>query len=318
MSYLSEFGYDEVYFNELLSKVITSDPIINQYPSYQKALLDIMMSGGKRIRPLFVLLAADLNPDRDEKACYLAAVAVELLHVSSLIHDDIIDQSNSRHHIQTLHKAFDTTTALRLGNFTLNKSLELFSMFKHRQLHEEIAKTMNYLCLGELNQQQDHFNFNLSIEDYLYKSYQKTGSLLSLSLMIGGYVADLELSTIHKLSEIGCTIGIAYQLKDDILDFTSHRSHIGKPVGYDLRNGIITLPTLFALDDDLLREDLLSLEADTETSKFDSICDKIKESHHIQKANDLCLAYVMKSKELIQHLPVTESQLLQLLNLIFN
>lgn len=318
MSYLAKFGYNEAFFNELLSEVIITDPIMNQYPLYQKALLDILMSGGKRIRPLFVLLAADLNRNRDEKSCYLAAVAVELLHVSSLIHDDIIDQSDSRHHVQTLHQSFDMTTALRLGNFTLNKSLELFSMFKHRQLHEEIAKTMNYLCLGELNQLQDHFNFNLSVEDYIYKSYQKTGSLLSLSLIIGGFVADLELSTIRQLSEIGSTIGVAYQLKDDILDFTSHRSHIGKPVGYDLRNGIITLPTLFALDDDLLKEDLLSLEADTETSKFDYICDKIKESHHIYKANRLCLEYVTKSKELIEHLPVTESRLLQLLNLMFD
>lgn len=318
MSYLSKFGYDESYFNELLYEIILSDPMIKKNPLYQKPLLDIIMNGGKRIRPLFLLLAADLNPNVDKKSCYLAAVAIELMHISSLIHDDILDKSDSRHNVKTLHEEFDCVTALRLGNFTLNKSLELFSNFKIRQLHEQIAKTMNYLCLGELNQQQDHFNFDLSIDDYLHKSYQKTGSLLSLSLVIGGHIANLELSTIHKLSEIGSMIGIAYQLKDDILDFTSQQSRIGKPVGHDLRNGIVTLPTIFAREDDLLREELLSLEPDTETSKFDYICDKIKESHHIQKANDLCLEYVIKSKELIQHLPVTENRLLQLLNLMFN
>lgn len=318
MSYLSKFGYNEDYFNQLLREVILSDSTLCHHGDYQQSLLKIMINGGKRIRPLFVLLASDLNPEADMESCYLAAVAVELMHVASLIHDDIIDKSDMRHDIATLHEQFDTVVALRLGNFTLNKSLELFSRFKIKPLHQEIAKTMNFLCLGELQQQRNHFNFNLSIEDYLLKSYQKTGSLLSLSLVIGGFIANLDSSLVHQLSEIGSTIGVAYQLKDDILDFTSHRDDIGKPVGYDLRNGIATLPTIFAFEDSLLKEDLLLLDSKVDQARFDFICENIRESHYIQKANDVCLQYVMKSKELIQNLPMAENQLLHLINLMFN
>ena len=318
MSYLAKFGYNEDYFNQLLREVIVSDSTLCHHEGYQQSLLKIMMNGGKRIRPLFVLLASDLNPEADIESCYLAAVAVELMHVASLIHDDIIDKSDMRHDVTTLHEQFDSVAALRLGNFTLNKSLELFSRFKIKTLHQEIAKTMNFLCLGELQQQRDHFNFNLSIEDYLLKSYQRTGSLLSLSLIIGGSIANLDSTLVQQLAEIGSTIGIAYQLKDDILDFTSHRDYIGKPVGYDLRNGIATLPTIFALEDSLLKEELLLLDSTVDQTRFDFICENIKDSHYIQKANDVCLQYVMKSKELIQHLPVAENQLLHLINLMFN
>lgn len=318
MSLLCKFGYDEQYFNGLLLKAVSSDSTLFSDPKMMNDLLQIIMNGGKRIRPLFVLLAADLKENVNKQEIYTVAVAIELMHVASLIHDDIIDESTTRHNVTTLHEQYSLTVGVHLGNFVLNKSLELFSEFKIPKLHQEIAVVMNNLCLGELNQQHNHFNFDLSFDDYINKSYQKTGALISLSLVVGGLVAGLDANIINQLSTIGSQIGIAYQLKDDILDFTSTSKKIGKPVGYDLRNGIITLPTIFALEDSLLKDDLLSLNVETEKSKFDLLCEQIKNSEHIQRANDICFKYINSSKNLINELPLQKNQFLNLINLIFN
>lgn len=318
MSLLSNFGYDEQYFNELLLENLTSDSDLFSDAETMENLIQIIMNGGKRIRPLFVLLAGDLNKDVNKTNLYVAAVAIELMHVASLIHDDIIDQSATRHNTLTLHEQHSLEVGVHLGNVALNKSIELFSQFKLPRLHQEIAKVMKDLCLGELNQQENNFNFNLSFDDYIEKSYKKTGALISLSLIVGGLIAELNPDTILKLSEIGTHIGIAYQLKDDILDFTSSVKKVGKPVGYDLRNGIVTLPTIFALDDCILKDDLLRLNFETEKSTFDLLCEKIKNSDHIQKANDICFKYILTSKQLIGELPIEKNKFLNLISLIFD
>lgn len=318
MSLLTKFGYDEQYFNELLMQSILSDTELFSDPCMLDHLLQIIMNGGKRIRPLFVLLAGDSKDDLNKIQIYTAAVAIELMHISSLIHDDIIDQSTTRHNIKTLHNQYSLETGIHLGDFILNKSMELFSQFKIPRLHEEISIVMKHLCLGELNQHHNHFNFNLSFDEYIDKSYQKTGALISLSLVIGGLISGLENELIDRLSMIGSHIGIAYQVKDDILDFTSTTQKVGKPVGYDLRNGIITLPTLFALEDSFFKADILELNFETETSQFDLICEQIKNSECIKKANDICKNYITMSKKLIDELPTQKNQFLNLINLIFN
>lgn len=318
MNLLTKFGYDEQYFNELLIKSILSDAVLFSDSTMLNHLLQITMNGGKRIRPLLVLLSGDSKDDLNKRQLYTAAVAIELMHIASLIHDDIIDQSTTRHNIKTLHNQYSLETSIHLGDYLLNKSMELFSQFKIPRLHEEISIVMKKLCLGELNQQHNYFNFNLSFDDYIDKSEQKTGALISLSLVVGGLVHGLEPQLIDRLSMIGSHIGIAYQVKDDILDFTSTAHKVGKPVGYDLRNGIVTLPTLFALEDSIFKNDILELNPDTEPSQFDLICEQIKNSTSIKKANDICKNYITMSKKLIDELPTQKNQFLNLINLIFN
>ncbi len=318
MSYLAKFGYDEDYFNQLLVQTIEIDALLKDDSSLKEALCELVSHGGKRIRPLFLLMATDLGSNLDKKTCYLAAVAIEFLHLSSLVHDDIIDCSSMRHGVLTLHERYGARIALRLGNYTLNKSLELFSQFNDPRLHLQLAHTMKQLCLGELRQKKDFFNFNLQIEDYIQKSLQKTGTLISVSLVIGGLIANLGDQEIDELSQLGHSIGIAYQLKDDILDFTSFSSSLGKPVGHDLRQGIITLPTIFALEDSLLKEDLLSLHANEDSHIFDSLCERIKTGHYIQRSEEVCQSYLNKTLATLNQLPNLRSKMSQLIQLLFN
>lgn len=318
MGYLAKFGYDEIYFSNLLIKTIQNDPLLDNDPSLKEALCDLISHGGKRIRPLFLLMATDLGNHDNQRDGYLAAVGIELLHLSSLIHDDIIDNSSIRHGISTLHHRYGARTALRLGNYTLNKSLEVFSHFEDPRIHLQLAHTMKQLCLGELRQRDDFFNFDIQVEDYIQKSLQKTGTLISVSLVIGGIIAKLPDDKIQKLSNLGDYIGIAYQLKDDILDFTSLSSHLGKPVGNDLRQGVITLPTIFALEDSLLKQDLLSLHPNDESYIFDSLCTRIKEGHYIQKSEEVCQSYLNQTLAIINNLPKLKPKMSHLIQLLFN
>ena len=263
-------------------------------------------------------MATDLGGYPKKEDCYLAAVAIELLHLSSLIHDDIIDHSPMRHNVLTLHERYGAKIALKLGNYTLNKSLELFSHFDDPRLHLQLAHTMKQLCLGELKQKEDLFNFNLQLEDYIEKSHQKTGTLISVSLVIGGLIAHLSNDELDELSTLGHSIGIAYQLKDDISDFTSLSSSLGKPVGNDLRQGIITLPTIFALEDDLIKEELMSLHLNKESSTFDSLCKRINSGHYIQQSEDVCQSYINNTLAIMNKLPNLKPKMSHLIELLFN
>ncbi len=318
MGYLSKFGYDEVYFNKILLQNIENDALLKQDDALKKALCELVSQGGKRIRPLFLLMATDLGSYPKKEDCYLAAVAIELLHLSSLIHDDIIDHSPMRHNVLTLHERYGAKVALKLGNYTLNKSLELFSHFDDPRLHLQLAHTMKQLCLGELKQKEDLFNFNLQLEDYIEKSHQKTGTLISVSLVIGGLIAHLSNDELDELSKLGHSIGIAYQLKDDISDFTSLSSSLGKPVGNDLRQGIITLPTIFALEDDLIKEELMSLHLNKESSTFDSLCKRINSGHYIQQSEDVCQSYINNTLAIMNKLPNLKPKMSHLIELLFN
>ena len=318
MGYLSKFGYDEVYFNKILLQNIENDALLKQDDALKKALCELVSQGGKRIRPLFLLMATDLGSYPKKEDCYLAAVAIELLHLSSLIHDDIIDHSPMRHNVLTLHERYGAKIALKLGNYTLNKSLELFSHFDDPRLHLQLAHTMKQLCLGELKQKEDLFNFNLQLEDYIEKSHQKTGTLISVSLVIGGLIAHLSNDELDELSTLGHSIGIAYQLKDDISDFKSLSSSLGKPVGNDLRQGIITLPTIFALEDDLIKEELMSLHLNKESSTFDSLCKRINSGHYIQQSEDVCQSYINNTLAIMNKLPNLKPKMSHLIELLFN
>ncbi len=306
MGYLDKFGFDEIYFDELLQQTLREDDNLKQFPTMLDDLLSLCLDKGKRIRPLFLLLSASLG-DCNKKDMYQAAVAIELLHLSSLIHDDIIDGASTRRGVVTLHTTYDAYIAMRLGNFLLNKSMSLFSVTLSKEGHLTLARTMSCLCLGEFKQAHDQFNFELSEVDYFEKSFKKTGILLSTSLVLGGLISELPLETIELLDELGRDIGIAYQLLDDISDFTATKDEALKPTQTDLKNGVITLPTIYALSDDLLKDDILSLNSDVDDSQISSVYDKIKASDYIQKSQQTCDTYINQAYEKVSKLPKHQS-----------
>ena len=320
MGYLTKFGYDERYFNDLLIQTIAEDPVLEKEDDLKTSLCELIANGGKRIRPLFLLMATELGDKISKEDRYLAAVAIELLHLSSLIHDDIIDHSSVRHNVLTLHERYNKTIALKLGNYTLNRSLELFASFPFPPLHLQLADTMKQLCLGELQQQDNLFNFNLSLEDYIKKSDQKTGTLISASLVIGGILAHANEEKLDELKKLGSSIGIAYQIKDDILDFSGDSPRLGKPVGHDLKEGVVTLPTIFALEDDLLKDDLSQIyqQCNWDTPLLDLLCQRISHGESIKKSEELCKTYINITRSIAKNFPLLQPKINHLISLIFN
>ena len=311
MDYLDTFGFDSAYFNSLLHKVVHDQSLSTLPIDLQNDIQTLVTTPGKRIRPLLLLLTTTIGKCKKKEA-YTAAVAIELLHISSLLHDDIIDNAKVRRNQMTLNTKYTDYTALRIGNFLLNKSLSLFASFRNKELHTAVAQAMSSLCSGEYVQAHDFFNFQLTEQQYLQKSYKKTGALLALSFQVGSIIAKLDSSTSNLLQELAHDIGISYQIYDDLSDFQSESTL--KDTQQDLKNGIFTLPTIYALQDDELRNDILSLNSYTSDSQFTSVYDKIKTSDYLLKSQEVCQIFVADAKKKVLQLPKQQDAFLTLIS----
>ena len=311
MDYLDAFDFDSSYFNTLLHQVIHDQNLSTLPIDLQQDIKTLVTTPGKRIRPLLLLLTTTLGKC-NKKEAYTAAVAVELLHLSSLVHDDIIDKATVRRNQMTLNTKYNDYTALHVGNYLLNKSISLFSSFKNKELHTAVAQAMSSLCSGEYVQAHDFFNFQLTEEQYLQKSYKKTGTLLALSFQVGSIIAKLDSSTSELLQELAHDIGISYQIYDDLSDFQVDSTL--KNTQQDLKNGILTLPTIYALQDDDLRNDILLLNSHTSDSQFTKVYDKIKTSDYLLKSQEVCQIFVADAKKKVLQLPKQQDAFLTLIS----
>ena len=202
----------------------------------------MLSSGGKRVRPAFVILSSQFGPQKKTEDTYRVAVALELIHMATLVHDDVIDKSDKRRGRLTIVK-MGCYSAILTGNFLLALGLEHLSEIRDNRIHHIISNSIVNVGLGELFQFQDQFNSEQSITNYLRRINRKT----ALATEVGAITSEANDETIRKLKMIGHYIGMSFQIVDDILDFTSTEKKLGKPVGSDLMNGHITLPVLLEM-----------------------------------------------------------------------
>lgn len=280
-----------------INKYIDSDQkTVNEACQY------LLSSGGKRIRPLFTLIASQFG-NSYSKDVITIATTLELIHMASLVHDDVIDKSDKRRGNPTIAKKWDVQTAVLTGNYLLSQSLNAVSTIEHPKLHEHLANGILEVCIGELFQFEDQFVSNQSITNYLRRIKRKTALLISLSTQLGAYSARADEETVKKLTRIGYYIGMSYQIVDDILDFTSSEKKLGKPVGSDLRNGHLTLPVLLRMQQSPQFKDRIN-ELNTQSSDetFDALVDEIITSPELQKAKAISNLYLHKAEKLIDSL----------------
>lgn len=216
-----------------------------------KALTDILLyvldSGGKRLRPALALLAASFNGPVSEKAVSLAA-AVELLHTATLVHDDLIDNSMMRRGQVTLNAKWSSGATVLTGDLIFAQSASLAAETANVHVISIFAETLVTICQGELRQLFGPRWWEQSKEDYYNRIYAKTASLFAAATEAGGVLCGLEERQIKGLREYGRALGMAFQIVDDVLDFIGDQSEIGKPVGSDLRQGIMTLPAMLYVE----------------------------------------------------------------------
>ena len=219
--------------------------------------LEILNAGGKRIRPAFVFLSGELF-GKNKKELLKFASAIEIIHMSTLVHDDIIDHAQERRGKLTLNAKFGNPWALYAGNYLFAEALDLVEPEKNRDIARVMADSAVKIVEGELLQHLALFNTNQTVRDYLKRIRGKTALLLALSCQVGGMAGGSSEESIKKLYNFGYNLGMAFQIIDDILDLDEN-ADTKKTKGEDLLNGHINLPAILALKDKDLDSNRLSL-----------------------------------------------------------
>ena len=209
----------------------------------------LINSGGKRIRPALAILATRFHPTDPEKALTLA-VTLELVHAATLIHDDLIDKSPLRRGSPTISSRWSGTATVLAGDFLLARAADIASTVENFRVMSIFAKTLMAICDGEIRQDFGGSHWPPNREEYYRHIDSKTASLFTAATEGGAVLSGATEREIAALKAYGHNLGMAFQVVDDILDFTADERQLGKPVGSDLRQGTFTLPVFYFIDQD--------------------------------------------------------------------
>ncbi len=226
-----------------IEKQLSSDiELINSISQY------IVESGGKRIRPLIVLLSAKACGASDTDRVVKAAAMIEFIHTATLLHDDVVDNSDSRRGIKTAHQSFGNESTILVGDFLYSRAFQIMVQINNMDIMEVMSDATNTIAEGEVLQLINSGNPNTKKEQYLEVIYRKTGKLFEAAMVVGGLLSNQSQTVINTLQICGKELGMAYQIVDDVLDYSSSFEVMGKDVGDDLSEGKVTLPMIYALE----------------------------------------------------------------------
>lgn len=215
-------------------------------PRLTDVLQHLFKSGGKRLRPALVLLAAQWGTYDQTNAVHMAA-AMEMIHAASLVHDDIIDEASVRRGQPTANELWGTKTAVLSGDYLFALAADVVASADNVKIMAATARTIMALCAGEISQSVRSYRWHTTRDEYFRYVGQKTASLTALCCVVGASISSARPPHVETLSAVGAKLGTAFQIVDDVLDLTSDQSKLGKPIGLDLDQGMITLPVIQAL-----------------------------------------------------------------------
>lgn len=273
----------------------------------ETALMDLVNSGGKLLRPSFVLIGGGFGKGEKDKLCSLGAV-VEMLHMSTLIHDDIVDDAALRRGSETIQSKYGKNYAVFMGDFLFCRCFSLLSNSSSMENMKMISKVIERICKGEIEQFSSQFSKEVSIRKYLRRIAAKTAALFSLSLYVGAVESGCKKKLANKLARIGYDIGMAFQIIDDILDFNSDEETIGKPVGNDIKHGIYTIPLIYALESGDERLNNILSKPNYSQEDVSEIIEISRELGGVDRARALAKRYTEKAFKEISTLPNVDSR----------
>jgi len=225
--------------SDIMQKVASDAP-----GSLRHYLGELVAHKGKRMRATFVLLLALAGKKSSLERAALVASAIELLHLATLVHDDIIDESEMRRHRLTAHMQWGPRIAVLVGDYALSKALDLIIDDEDRRLPSSLSRASGQLIAGEIMEIEQSGNMELTVQEYMDVIYGKTASLWETCGKSGALLGGYEDNLIEKCSELGRNMGIAFQIVDDLLDYGFGAHNTGKKENLDLKNGIVTLPII--------------------------------------------------------------------------
>ena len=269
----------------------------------------IINSGGKRLRPLLVLLVAKASQVDDKNHTrILAAIMIELIHTATLLHDDVVDDSNNRRGSETVHQHFGNQSAILVGDFVYSRAFQVMVQIGQMRVMEIMADATNTIAEGEVLQLINSGNADITEKQYLDVIYRKTGKLFEAGATIGAVLGNQSKLIESSLTDYGRNLGIAFQLIDDVLDYSSSFETIGKDVGDDLAEGKPTLPLIYALERCEPKEQIIIRQAiqSKNTQNIDQIIEYIKSSGALALSAEKAKSLSDQAIESLEPLPESE------------
>jgi Geranylgeranyl pyrophosphate synthase len=313
---------DKTQFSELLLVESKLQEVLGKADGIIKnTCLSLLNSGGKRIRPLLTITSG-MCFSRLNNNMIDAAVATELIHMASLIHDDIIDNSSTRRNRPTVNSLLGNNAAVLTGDFIFAEAFNILATGQLLPCMNFLVKAIKEMCDGEVNQAAEQFNPAVTIDNYFSRIAQKTGFLLAACCKSGAIAAGANDEDIHIMGEYGLNLGYAFQIIDDVLDFTGSEHLTGKPVGVDIASGNITLPIILLMEEPLYADWLKNLlqTRHVTASDLDNICKALTKTNSLTKANKIAGQCIDKAKSYLNSVPASryKTDLLNLADQIRN
>jgi geranylgeranyl pyrophosphate synthase len=276
------------------------------YPVIQQGMEAIIAAGGKRLRPAILFLSAHFHKYDLEHLVPMAA-AIELLHTASLVHDDTIDNALVRRGLPTLNSVIDEGTTVLVGDYLFARSAVLSTMGGVLRATRIFAESLVTISQGEIEQKFSTHHITASIEQYYQRIYSKTAVLFAAAGEIGAVLSEAPEDDVQRLRHYARQLGMAFQIVDDILDIHSTTEQLGKPVGGDLRQGTVTLPTMFYLEtaDPESRQEIRQVieGSDRSSEMVDRAIRKINDSDALARANEVAKRFVEEAKASLAAFP---------------
>ncbi len=257
-----------------------------QHPDLRSALEHLLSAGGKRIRPTLGLLVGNMLGAPEEKLITLGA-SVELLHTATLVHDDLIDGALLRRGMPTLNARWSPAATVLTGDFLFARAAKLASETDYLPLMKLFSETLATIVNGELTQMFSARGV-IDRDNYYERIYAKTASLFEMSALAAAMVGTEDEDVRDSMKTFGYEVGMAFQIADDILDFTGDQTKVGKPIGSDLLNGLVTLPAIYFAESNHYNDDIQSLPDGgwKDTQRVQRLVDAIRASRAIEQAMD--------------------------------
>ncbi len=288
---------------QILGEMSSDIPVVREMGSY------ITESGGKRIRPALLSLsglACGYQGDKDIRY----GVVFEFVHTATLIHDDIIDESELRRGRRVMHDIYGTTISILFGDYLYNTAMEMALRDDDLRIIRLICRATNRMIEGEIIQEKRNYIVELSIDDYMDLITRKTADLFSSCALAGAILADAGEEVENAMANYGLNLGIAFQIVDDYFDYSATRERIGKPVGSDLNEGKITYP-LLVLFERAGEEAIKIVKAaftrrSVNEDKLQRLIAMMRKHNALEETIDVARFYAEKAREALEPLPPSD------------
>ena len=284
----------------LMASVKTPDAYLTEIASH------LLLAGGKRLRPMFSVVASQVAGGPTTEEAIQGGISCELVHLGSLYHDDVMDESPTRRGVETVNAKWGNLQAILAGDFLLARASEIAASLG-TEVAALLARTIGRLCEGQIEELRHTYNVARPLESYLSSISGKTASLYSTAARIGGLVSKFDRGIVNALTAYGEAFGMVFQIVDDVLDLSATDAQLGKPSGHDMVEGVYTLPVLYTLANGGVPASELAdvLGKPLNVAERDKALSIVRSNGGIEAAIELAEMYVEAAEEACQDLPNT-------------